>query len=256
MNCIVRVNKTLAPDFFYLSLEPVQPMKDIRPGQFVMVRCSSSTDPFLRRPMSIADFNPDGSRFGLVIRMTGRGTHMLSTLVPWDHVDVLGPFGNGFTIPDGAKSAWIVVGGSGVAPFLGLLENAPEGEAYYTVFMGAADRERLFFGDAFEEEGARVIKATEDGSEGFRGMVTGPLLEKLEEGERPDVILSCGPAPMMRAVAEIARERGIPLFVSMENRMACGFGACLGCVAKTRDGDGYVTVCRRGPVFDAADVEI
>lgn len=256
MNCIVRVNKTLADDFFYLSLEPVQPMPDIRPGRFVMIRCSHSADPFLRRPMSIADFEPDGTRFGLVIRMVGRGTHLLSTLVPWDHVDVLGPFGSSFEIPDGAKSIWIVAGGTGVAPFLGLVENTPADDVDYTVFIGAGTAGDLLYHDRFHERGAEVVKATEDGSEGFKGLVTEPLKLKLDEGARPDAIFTCGPTAMMRAVAGISRNAGVRCFVSLENRMACGFGACLGCVTKVADNNHYVTVCRRGPVFDANEVEI
>ena len=256
MNCIVRVNKTLADDYFYLSLEPATPLGGIRPGSFVMIRCSHWVDPFLRRPMSVADFEPDGSRFGLIVKMAGRGTQLLSTLVPWDHVDVLGPFGSGFEIPDGAGRVWLVAGGTGIAPFLGLVENTAEGAAEFTLFYGAGTADHLLCVDRFSDRGARVVTATEDGSEGFTGFVTSPLVEAFDRGEKPDVVFACGPAAMMRETARICGERGTRCFVSLENRMACGFGACLGCVTKVADGHGYVTVCRKGPVFDAAEVEI
>ncbi len=256
MDCIVRINDILGGDFFYLSLEPITPIDNIKPGQFFMVRCSHSADPFLRRPMSVADFEKDGSRFGLIVQAVGRGTHLLSTLVPWDRVDVLGPFGTNFEAPEDAKSIWTVAGGSGVAPFLGLIESSKPGDIDYTVFLGAREAELLLFEERFSGCGADVVSATEDGSKGYHGLVTDPLTDKLNKGLKPDIIFTCGPSPMMRAVARIAAEREIRCFVSLENKMACGFGACVGCVALAHGENKYITVCSRGPVFDATEVEI
>ncbi len=255
MDCIVRVNEELGGDFFYLGLEPLEPIADIRPGRFFMVRCSQSADPFLRRPMSVADYKKDGSGFGLVVQTVGWGTSLLSTLVPWDRIDVIGPFGTNFEVPDGARSLWAVAGGSGVAPFLGLIDHA-EGDVDHTVFLGARTSELLIYADRLKERGACVITATEDGSSGEHGLVTEPLVKKLDSGEKPDVIFTCGPTPMMRAVARIAEAHGIKCSVSLENRMACGFGACVGCVTKKRGEENYITVCSRGPVFDSFEVEI
>jgi dihydroorotate dehydrogenase electron transfer subunit len=252
----VRANETLCDGHFHLLLEPVVKPVAVVPGQFVMIRCASLLDPFLRRPMSVADFAPDGSRIGLVIKEAGRGTSLLSALPPWTKIDVVGPFGTGFAIPEGAKRVWMVAGGTGVAPFLGLTENTKRGDYDYTMFLGAKTAGQLFYAARLKENGVNVIAATEDGSDGFKGFVTSALTAELEKGARPDIILTCGPAPMMRAVAGIAQDAGIACHASLESYMACGFGACLGCVVKKRGVEQYVTVCRSGPVFDTRDIEI
>ncbi|VAX26221.1 Dihydroorotate dehydrogenase (NAD(+)), electron transfer subunit [hydrothermal vent metagenome] len=255
MNCVVLENKIQADGFFYLSLKPDKPLGEITPGEFVMIRCAQSLDPFLRRPMSIADFTRDGSRFGLLVQVTGKGTAILSRLETGGNVDVIGPFGKGFKVPAGAKSIWIVAGGCGVAPFLGLIDSSVNGPIDYTVFLGARSADTLLYTARFQNRGAQTIIATEDGSKGFHGLVTEPLREKLQD-EKPDAIFTCGPNPMMRAVKTIAEKEGTLCFVSLENMMACGVGACLGCVAKVPGENRYVTTCKAGPVFDALSVEI
>lgn len=255
MNCIVRKIKLLAEGFHHLSLEPEKPAGAIIPGQFMMIKCSASTDPLLRRPMSVADFTPDGSRFGFVIQEAGRGTRLLASLVPGDSVDVLGPFGSGFVMPDGDGSLWMVAGGTGVAPFIGLVNQLKE-TGNIILFLGARSNRFLLYTDFFQKAGVTVMTATEDGSEGYRGLVTGLLERELEKGASPEAVFTCGPAPMMKAVAAIAIDRRIPCYASLENRMACGFGACLGCVTKVAGEDRYTTVCRKGPVFDVTQVEI
>ncbi len=255
MNCVVLENKAIADRFFYLSLRPEKALGEFAPGRFVMVQCARSLDPFLRRPMSVADFARDGSRFGLLIQVMGKGTAMLSKLDTGDNVDVIGPFGKGFKIPAGAKKIWIVAGGSGVAPFLGLIDNGAHSSIEYTVFLGARSASMLLYEARFKNRGAQIVVATEDGSKGFHGLVTGPLKEKLQD-DKPDAIFTCGPNPMMRAVKTIAKECGTPCFVSLENMMACGVGACLGCVAKVPGKSSYLTTCKAGPVFDALSVEI
>ncbi|MBI4666684.1 MAG: dihydroorotate dehydrogenase electron transfer subunit [Nitrospinae bacterium] len=255
IDCIVRASDTLSDGFFHLSLEPVRKISKIVPGQFVMVRCAAQLDPFLRRPMSIADFEPDGSRFGLLIKQVGKGTRYLAGLAPWSSLDVMGPYGQGFTVPEGVRKIWIVAGGSGVAPFLGLLANSPKGAYEHTVFLGAKNESELLYLNRLEKH-ARVITATEDGSHGFSGYVTEPFSTEISGGARPDIIFTCGPTPMMKKVAQLAEELGIPCQVSLENSMACGFGACLGCVVKARGQDKYLTVCKNGPVFDALRIEL
>lgn len=255
MDCAVKEITRLAGDFYHISLEPAEPLGRIRPGQFVMIRVSSSTDPFLRRPMSVADAAPDGSRFGLVVQVVGRGTRFLSGLVENDRVDALGPYGGWFELPEGAGQVYIVAGGCGVAPFIGFAGEIRDA-CDLTVFLGARTAEYLLYRDYFEKLGARVLTATEDGSEGYGGLVTQLLETDLEKEVAPDVILTCGPAGMMRAVAAIATGAGVRCYASLENRMACGFGACLGCVTKAAGEDRYVTVCKRGPVFDVTEVEI
>lgn len=255
MDCAVRQVTHLAGEFYYVSLEPAEPLGKIRPGQFVMIRVSSSTDPFLRRPMSVADFEPDGSRFGLVVQVIGRGTRFLSGLVENDRVDALGPYGGGFEIPENAGQVYIVAGGCGVAPFIGLAKEIKD-SCDLTVFLGARTAELLLYRGYFEKLGARVLTATEDGSGGYGGLVTHLLETDLQKEVAPEVVLTCGPAGMMRAVAAIATGAGVRCYASLENRMACGFGACLGCVTRAAGEDRYVTVCKKGPVFDVTEVEI
>ncbi len=255
MNCTVRAVEPLAEGFFYLSLEPDEPIGAVSPGQFVMIQCARSTDPLLRRPMSIADFEPDGSRFGLVIQVTGPGTRLLFGLVPNDRIDALGPFGAGFTLPEDDKPLWIVAGGTGIAPFIGMMGSARGRREDITLFTGARASGLLLYKDYFKKAGVRLFTATEDGSEGYRGFVTELFERELERSAAP-LVFTCGPALMMRAVARISMNRGIRCFASLENRMACGFGACLGCVAKVAGEDRYTTVCRKGPVFDVTTVEI
>lgn len=256
MPCMVTANETLGGGHFHLSLAPRIKPPAVAPGQFVMIRCGNLLDPFLRRPMSVADFAPDGSRIGLVIKETGKGTRILSALSPGAKMDVVGPFGTGFAIPEGARKVWMVAGGTGVAPFLGLTENTKRADNGYTLLMGAKTAGQLLYVSRFREGGVNVITATEDGLDGVKGFVTSALIAELEKGARPDVIFTCGPAPMMRAVAGIAEDAGVVCHASLESYMACGFGACLGCVVKKRGVEQYVTVCRTGPVFNARDIEI
>ena len=150
------------------------------PGQFVMVRLVGTLDPLLRRPMSVADSNEDGSMIGLLIQITGRGTRLLSNLRIGDHVDILGPLGNHFSFPDGAKNVWIVAGGCGLAPFLGLVQNKPDRLMEYTLFLGARSADLVLYEDQLTSAGATVIVSTEDGSRGHKGVVTSFL--KLRSG--------------------------------------------------------------------------
>jgi len=208
--------------------------------------------------MSVAGFAPDGSRFELVVQQVGRGTGILASLAAGDRVDAIGPFGNGFpTPPDTAGELWIVAGGSGVAPFVGMLQPEVRHGGMTRVFLGAKNSGLLVCRDRLSSGADVFTTATEDGSAGFKGLVTGLVERELAGGRAaPGVIFTCGPAPMMRALAKCVSGRDIRLYVSLENRMACGFGACLGCVTKLSDEQRYVTVCRKGPVFDASTIQI
>ncbi len=257
MDCTVLANENLANGFYSITLQPEAPLGDIAPGQFVMVKCGNSTDPLLRRPMSVAGFEADGSRFDILIQVVGRGTALLSQLVQDDHIDVVGPFGNGFEAPDNDEAVWIVAGGVGVAPFVGLLNFNHDTAKRYSIFLGARSDQLLLRKNFFANSGAQLFTATEDGSHGFNGLVTQLLEKQLAETDtRPSLIMTCGPSPMMREVKRIAQAAGIECHASLENRMACGFGACLGCVTKVEGQKRYTTVCRKGPVINAAEVEI
>ncbi len=255
MICEVLENKKLAGGFHYLRLAPKDVMEPIEPGQFVMVKCGESNDPLLRRPMSIADFDMENGWFGLLVQVVGRGTELLVRQKAGGNLDVTGPFGHGFKTCDNDKKIWIVAGGTGVAPFAGLLGSEKNIAERTTVFLGARSSDTLFFKDFFERKNVRLICATEDGSYGAQGFVTKPVEELLTREGRPDLLLTCGPTPMMKAVADFSLANDIECQVSLEKEMACGFGACLGCVVKKRGAEGYMTTCKKGPVFSATEVE-
>lgn len=231
-----------------------------RPGQFVHVRVPALDPGAMRRPISICDAGV--GVLTLVFKIVGRGTEALATVRPGDKVDVLGPLGNGFPVSDpGARFYALVGGGYGVAPlyFLArelLRSGAPASRV--AVFAGGRTAADVLLAEDFAALGVAVHPATEDGSLGIRGLVTAPLDAWLE-AHAPDrvAICACGPAPMLRALDERASRTGREAWLSLDRRMACGVGACLGCVQKTRTPAGTETlsrVCVDGPVFPAGTV--
>lgn len=222
------------------------------PGQFVMLGPlkEDSTDPFLNRPFSIHRISgPD--RLELLIAVVGRGTRLLGTMEPGVQLGLLGPLGNGFTLPDPKRPAVLVAGGLGVAPLFFVAEELCSRGARPRLLYGAGSVDQLVPTDGLQAKGVSVQLATDDGSAGFNGFVSG-LLEK--EPEEPDAYLAaCGPVEMLKAVADVAKSRKLELEVSLESRMACGLGACLGCTVFLPGGADR-RVCCDGPVFPAREV--
>lgn len=236
------------------------------PGQFMHVLCGSSYDPLLRRPLSIYYAEPETGKLAVLYEIRGRGTALLAEKKPGDTVDIIGPLGNGFKLPDTADYRAILVGGGIGSPplyFLAVRMGAPAALEQMEFHIGARtygkhvcldDFRRLCDGHVSSE---RLCVATDDGSYGHHGFVTDTLRNCLSLRSEPmPLIYACGPIPMLKAVAGIAKDHGAKCQVSLEAKMACGVGACMGCVIKVRDGDGskYVRVCHEGPVFDAAEV--
>jgi len=230
--------------------------KAARPGQIFHVRPAAhgQTDPLLRRPFSISDAK--GDEVSILYSVVGRGTGMLSRLAPGDVLDVLGPVGHYFDPPKEAELHLLVAGGVGVAPFP-LLARALAASGRVVVLLGARSADCLACKGLFRDLGCEVRLCTDDGSEGMKGFVSELLRRELEScGKCPTMAYACGPTPMMAATAKVCKEAGVPLQVSLEERMGCGIGACLGCVArlKGKGGARYARVCMDGPVFDAAEV--
>ncbi|MCD8089752.1 MAG: dihydroorotate dehydrogenase electron transfer subunit [Clostridiales bacterium] len=215
-------------------------------GQFVEVYPDNGAN-LLSRPISICSIEGDVIR--LVFQVVGKGTKIFSELKEGDEIRVLGPCGNGYPIVKASK--YILAGGGiGVPPLYETAKRLREmGEV--EVFLGF--RSGSFLTEDFERLGVKVHIATDDGSVGFKGNVVG-LMESLDA--KGDVIYSCGPKIMLKYLAKFGEGRGIPTYVSMEERMACGIGACVGCVLKIKSGDGYEhkKVCKDGPVFDSREV--
>ncbi len=208
------------------------------PGQFAQILVPGHT---LRRPISICSIGRETLRF--VFQVRGEGTEKLSRYRPGDDIDILAPLGKGFPI-DPNKRTLLVGGGIGVPPLLGVAE-ALGGNA--VAVLGFRNRDLVILEEDFKNTGAKVLIATDDGSYGHKGLVT-----DLAAGEDFQVLMACGPGPMLRGAGALAGERGVPGYLSLEQRMACGVGACLGCAVALTDGEGreyFGHVCKDGPVF-------
>jgi len=219
-------------------------------GQFVSVYCNDGTK-LLPRPISICEVNKEEKALRLVYRVAGGGTAEFSQMKAGETLRILGPLGNGFTL--GEKSAFLIGGGIGIPPMLQL---AKELNCKKQIVVGYRNDE-LFLADELKQYG-EVIVATEDGSVGTKGNVLDAIREN---GLKADVIYACGPTPMLRALKQYAAENDIECWISMEERMACGIGACLACVCKSKEKDHHTNVnnkriCKEGPVFRAEEVEL
>lgn len=233
---------------------------DWSPGQFVMLSPGPETsvaryDPLLPRPMAIfsSEGEPESQRITVLYKVEGRGTQLISEARVGDHVRVVGPLGHGFARPEPETHAILVGGGTGVASLFGLAKAALS-SGPVTAVLGARSAELLMAVAEFEKLQIDLRIVTEDASRGTKGMVTDVLAELLEAAEPRTRVFACGPTAMMRACSELARGANFPCEVALENRMACGFGVCLGC-AVPMDGGGFSLVCHRGPVYDAAELD-
>lgn len=225
--------------------DPMRPLPEMQPGQFVQVRVDGSPSTYLRRPISIHNVDRTASELWLLVRLAGEGTRHMALLKAGDTLNVVLPLGHGFTMPASADEHPLLVGGGvGVAPLLYAGLRMRELGVEPTFLLGARSADDLLQADEFERVG-RVFVTTEDGTLGERGFVTQHSVLAQERFTRISV---CGPKPMMVAVARYARRAGVACEVSLENMMACGLGACLCCVEDTTEGN--VCACQEGPVFD------
>lgn len=221
-------------------------------GQFISVYCHDKTK-LLPRPISICQVNKIEGTLRIVYRVVGGGTEEMSTYQAGDNIEIMGPLGNGFMLREG-KKAILIGGGIGIPPMVQLARELKEKADVQIV---AGYRDELFLTDELKENGELYI-ATEDGSVGTKGTVIDAIKEQAVEG---DVIYACGPTPMLKAIKEYALDKGIECQLSLEERMACGIGACLACVCKSKEKDHHTNVnnkriCKDGPVFLAQEVEL
>ncbi|MBC7330560.1 dihydroorotate dehydrogenase electron transfer subunit [bacterium] len=233
----------LKEDIFLIRLFAPDIARNCQPGQFLNLRCSQLYDPLLRRPISIFDADKDKGEISLLIKIVGKGTNLLSRIEEGDKLDVLGPLGNSFP-KDDFRNPLLVAGGIGIAPLYFLAKNL-----IHPTFIWGAKSEREFFLLDELRKSSRLFLFTEDGSFGEKGLATDKL-SSLSRGH--DVIFACGPVPMLKEVVRIAKEIYIPSFISLEERMACGFGACLGCAVRTKRG--YKILCKDGPILPGEEV--
>ena len=245
LDLTVSAVERISPKHVLIRLTDKKPLPEMVPGQFVEVRVDGSATTFLRRPISINFVDDEQNELWLMVAMVGDGTRRLGELKAGDKLNCVLPLGNGFTSHHSPLTSHLLVGGGvGVAPLLYLGAKMKAQGMEPTFLLGARTAGDLLMLDEFKKYG-RVCVTTEDGSEGEKGFVTN---HSLLQQERFDMIYTCGPTPMMKAVARYAREKGIECEASLENLMACGLGACLCCVEKTTEGN--LCVCKDGPVFN------
>lgn len=245
----VAKNIMLAPDIYSMWLEAGKIAELARPGQFVSLYCNDGSR-LLPRPISICEIDRDMGIIRLVYRIAGEGTRELAMLKASDYVEVMGPLGNGFSLE--GKKALLIGGGIGIPP---MLELAKQLTCTKEIVLGY--RDITFLDNEFYPYG-EVYISTEDGNTGTKGNV----IDAIKENKlTADIIYACGPTPMLKGIKKFAAEQGIIAQLSLEERMACGVGACLGCVCKSTDTDhhSYVKnkrICKDGPVFYAEEVEL
>jgi len=251
--CEIISNTEITTDTWEMAVVAKRIATECKPGQFVHVRTGSGFNPFLRRPLSIGPCN--GDRLRLIFIVRGVGTRILAEMQPGEIVDLVGPLGNPYQLPDKDEIAILVGGGIGVVPLLILNDYLPkERENHFLLGIRSMDLLPILPAE-IEQRGIDI--ASDDGSIGFNGLVTHLLESKLDElAGRSMRIYGCGPEPMTRAIKDICIKRGIPAQVSLEVPMGCGVGACQSCAVLRVDGNGYLLVCKDGPVFDVNEVDL
>lgn len=253
MTSTILQQECIGTDIYSLWLDAPQIASQAKPGQFISVYSNDSAR-VLPRPISICEIDREKGALRIVYRIAGKGTQEFSGMKAGETLDILGPLGNGFPMDViKGKRVFMMGGGIGVPP---MVQTAKEAEAEVTVIAGYRNSE-IFLKEELEQNGTLVI-ATEDGSVGTKGNVMDAIRENHLEA---DVIFACGPTPMLRAIKTYAEENGILCYISMEEKMACGVGACLACVCKSKDVDHHSHVhnkriCKDGPVFLSTEVEL
>jgi len=256
-NVPVLWNRPVNLSYHKIGLKTGPAFAEIVPGQFVMLRLPEHMGTFLRRPFSIHGILRNEEAYEgieILYNVVGEGTRNLSRCRPDDRVGIIGPLGNGFSIPEAARCIYLAAGGIGIAPIRFLVSSLVRrcgDRCDISVFLGGRTREDLLCRDEVFALGVTVHMTTDDGSEGEKGLVTDALKRALAV-KRPDIVCACGPHGMLKQVAKTAKHASVPCQVSLESHMACGIGACLGCAVESIHGSGfYQHVCKDGPVFDA-----
>ena len=241
--------EALTDDICSMWIQADEIAKAAKPGQFISVYTKDKSK-VLPRPISLCEVDKEQGRLRIVYRVVGAGTREFSAYQAGDDIEIMGPLGNGFPLKE--KKAFLIGGGIGIPPMLELAKNL---NCEKQMVLGY--RDVLFLNKEFEQYG-KVYVATEDGSAGTKGNVIDAIKAN---GLEADVIYACGPTPMLRALKAYAAENGIECWLSLEEKMACGIGACLACVCKSKDVDAHTNVknkriCKDGPVFAADEIEL
>ena len=250
-NCEILEKTEICKNIFKFKISTENIAKEAKPGQFLEIRVSDEIEPFLRRPISIYSICDNNIEF--IFQVKGKGTEILSKKKIGEMINILGPLGNGtFNIKEYGTVA-IIGGGIGIFP---LYETAKrlKGMAKINTYLGFRNKDLITCEKEFNEVSDKLIIATDDGSNNNKGYA----LDYLKKDEKPDIIMACGPLPMLKEIKKYAEENNIDCQISLEERMGCGIGACLGCAVKKANSEttDYWHVCKAGPVFNIKNIEI
>ena len=244
----------LNSDTFAFTVHCPDAARTAQPGQFIHVSCSSDAT-MLRRPISIYDIDTMSDTISFILQVRGKGTAQLARSRPGQTLDLLAPLGRGFDVSP-RNAVCVVGGGIGIFPLFAVLK--AHWSAHKVALLGFAGADKITCREEFSSLSDKLLVCTDDGSSGYHGNTAQALASGLQAGYRPDIIYACGPLPMLKAIALLAKEYDIPCEVSLEERMACGIGACLVCACKTKttseNGWQHSHVCVDGPVFDSRRV--
>lgn len=249
---IVHSNKAYTDRLWVMEIDVDQIGQQVLPGQFIHVKIPGMEGHILRRPFSVYYTCEEGTRIGVLYQVVGFGSAHMTTLEPGETLSVMGPIGHGWSIPENTSSALLVAGGVGGAPlFMHAQELVAQG-VDVDVVLGAQSADALVVEPRYAQLlGKTPLIATDDGSRGHAGFCTDLVAHKIAERSY-DYVACCGPEPMMKIVSEMTLAAGIPTWISLEKRMACGIGACLSCIVETTAG--RKRSCIDGPIFDASEV--
>lgn len=241
LNPQILKNQPIAKNTYKLIFKAPDISKIAYPGQFVHIRVLDTTSPLLRRPISLAGVDTAKGTCKIIYKVVGKGTQLLSCKKPGENLDIIGPLGKGFPINILGKEPILIGGGVGTAPLLFLAEYIGVGRA----FVGFTTKDEVFGIETLKTAGYDVKLYTDDGSLGKKGYPTDDIKDYITDDS---MIFACGPTALLKKVKKLLKETNIPTYVSLEERMACGIGACLGCSVKTPEGN-YKKTCSDGPVF-------
>lgn len=250
--------KELTKGIFQFTIKAPEIVEKAKPGNFVEIRVSQNTEPFLRRPISIFNLDRKQGILEFIFQEKGKGTKILANTKIGDKIDVMGPLGYGtFQYQNNEKLA-VIGGGIGVFPLYELAKCAKKEKKEVSIYLGFRNQEMVVLEEEFKQVADQLTITTDDGSYAQKGFAIDFLRKDIESGEI-DSIYACGPLPMLRAVQALAEEKNLPCQISLEEKMACGLGGCLGCAIKKKESPKnapeYWHVCKAGPVFDSKLVE-
>lgn len=249
----------LIPGIFKFSVQANEIVNSAKPGNFIEIRVNDSIELFLRRPISIYNMDKENGILEFIFQVKGKGTEILSKRNEGELIDIVGPLGYGTFKYSDYNNIAIIGGGIGIFPLYELAKNAKNDNKNVSIYLGFRNKDLVMLEKEFDNVSNNLVITTDDGTYGQKGFAI-DFLKKDLENNKIDCIYACGPLPMLRAIRSLAMEQDIPCQISLEERMACGLGVCLGCAVKTAkspaDAPEYWHVCKGGPVFQAKDVEI